>query len=348
MGYGNLAVDRIRRLASLTPTRARNAWKLQRAYAQVRKHGPIDGQALMPAGVMPMSLSIEPTTSCNLRCPECPSGLRSFTRPTGMLTTRNASQWIDDLSPWLAYVNLYFQGEPLLNTGLAQLIEACTRHGIYSSTSTNAHHLTPSRCEELIESGLKRLIVSVDGLTQETYAAYRVGGQLHKVLEGTGTLVETKRRLGRGPHVVWQFLAVGPNEHEVKDLHARATALGVDEVVIKTAQLDDPQDGHPLLTQDPNLRRYDRDPHTGTWVLRNPMKDECWRMWQGAVVTWDGKVVPCCFDKDAKHVMGNLTTQPMAEVWHGKAYDAFRRQIFTGRSDVPMCTNCTEGTEVYA
>ena len=33
----------------------------------------------------PISMAIEPTTSCNLRCPECPSGLRKFTRPIGML-----------------------------------------------------------------------------------------------------------------------------------------------------------------------------------------------------------------------------------------------------------------------
>jgi radical SAM protein with 4Fe4S-binding SPASM domain len=161
-------------------------------------------------------------------------------------------------------------------------------------------------------------------------------------------MVETKRRLGHGPHVVWQFLAVGPNEHELEELHVRAKKLGVDEVVVKTAQLDDPRDGHPLLTKNPRLRRYDRDDRTGVWHLRNPMKDECWRMWQGAVVTWDGKVVPCCFDKDAEHVLGDLTQQSMAEIWHSPAYEAFRRRIFTGRADVPMCTNCSEGTEVYA
>jgi len=348
MGMWATSADRIRRVAGLTPRRAANALKLQRAYRQALRTATDNPKRLMPPGAMPSSLSIEPTTSCNLRCPECPSGLRSFTRPTGMLTTGRASGWIDQLAPWLTYVNLYFQGEPLLNTGLSELIEACTRANIYSSTSTNAHHLTPARCEELVASGLKRLIVSIDGLTQETYASYRVGGRLEKVLEGTATMVETKRRLGHGPHVVWQFLAVGPNEHELEELHVRAKELGVDEVVVKTAQLDDPRDGHPLLTKNPRLRRYDRDDRTGVWHLRNPMKDECWRMWQGAVVTWDGKVVPCCFDKDAEHVLGDLTQQSMAEIWHSPAYEAFRRRIFTGRADVPMCTNCSEGTEVYA
>ena len=297
---------------------------------------------------MPTSLSIEPTTSCNLRCPECPSGLRSFTRPTGMLNVDHACQWIDELAPWLTYVNLYFQGEPLLHPKLDQLMAQCHRHGIYSSTSTNAHHLTEAKCQALIDAGLNRLIVSIDGLTQETYASYRVGGTLSKVMEGTQNMVEAKRQRGRGPHLVWQFLVVGPNEHELPDLLEAASACGVDEVEIKTAQLDDPQDGHPLLTEAAAHRRYDRDPITGQWTLRNALEDACWRMWQGAVLTWDGRVVPCCFDKDAHHVMGKLGDQSMAEIWHNEAYAAFRRTLFADRAGIPMCTNCSEGSHVYA
>ena len=297
---------------------------------------------------MPTSLSIEPTTSCNLRCPECPSGLRSFTRPTGMLNVDDACQWIDELAPWLTYVNLYFQGEPLLHPKLELLMAQCHRHGIYSSTSTNAHHLTEAKCQALIDAGLSRLIVSIDGLTQETYASYRVGGTLSKVMEGTRNMVEAKRQRGRGPHLVWQFLVVGPNEHELPDLLEAASACGVDEVEIKTAQLDDPQDGHPLLTEAAAHRRYDRDPITGQWTLRNALEDACWRMWQGAVITWDGQVVPCCFDKDAHHAMGSLHDMGLNDIWHSERYAQFRSTLFQDRSGISMCTNCSEGSHVYA
>jgi MoaA/NifB/PqqE/SkfB family radical SAM enzyme len=302
----------------------------------------------MPRGARPASLSIEPTTSCNLRCPECPSGLRAFTRPTGMLDASAALSWIDEMAPWLTYVNLYFQGEPLLHPDLEAVVARCQKHGLYSSTSTNAHHLTPARATSLVRSGLSRLIVSIDGLTQETYSAYRVGGQLQKVMEGTRHVVEAKKQHGRGPHLVWQFLVVGPNEHELPDLLEAAKACGVDEVEVKTAQLDDPRDGHPLLTKSPQLRRYDRHPVTGAWTLRNALEDACWRMWQGTVLTWDGKAVPCCFDKDAQHVMGNMQTSTMAEIWHGHAYRSFRSALFADRSGIPMCTNCSEGSHVYA
>jgi len=344
MGRWAKVKDRWARASVLTPRRAANLLQLSASYRRAKR----SGQPQMPINVMPTSLSIEPTTSCNLRCPECPSGLRSFTRPTGMLNVDHACQWIDELAPWLTYVNLYFQGEPLLHPKLDLLMAQCHRHGIYSSTSTNAHHLTEARCQALIDAGLSRLIVSIDGLTQETYASYRVGGRLSKVMEGTRNMVEAKRQRGRGPHLVWQFLVVGPNEHELPDLLTAASECGVDEVEIKTAQLDDPRDGHPLLTESAAHRRYDRDPLTGRWTLRNALEDACWRMWQGAVLTWDGRVVPCCFDKDAHHVMGQLGDQSMAEIWHNAEYDAFRRTLFADRSGIPMCTNCSEGSHVYA
>jgi hypothetical protein len=59
-------------------------------------------------------------------------------------------------------------------------------------------------------------------------------------------------------------------------------------------------------------------------------------------------VVPCCFDKDAHHVVGRVGTEPFQAIWRGEAYAAFRRTLFADRSSIAMCTNCTEGTRVYA
>ena len=121
----------------------------------------------------------------------------------------------------------------------------------------------------------------------------------------------------------------------------------MDEVVIKTAQIDQPEDGHPLLTESPELRRYDRNPN-GEWFLRNPLADECWRMWHGCVMTWDGKVVPCCFDKDAHHTMGSVGETAFGDIWFSPEYEAFRAQIFSNRSALEMCQNCSEGSHAYA
>ncbi len=339
----DLLPDRWNRLAPLNGQRLANAWRLLRDFQQSKRSG-----RAVPMRAMPMSLSVEPTTSCNLRCPECPSGLRSFTRPTGMLQPPMLEALLEELGPWLLYGNLYFQGEPYLHPQMNDLVRTFRRHGIYTSTSTNGHYLKPAQAEAIVESGLNRLIVSIDGATQQTYQQYRVGGQIERVIEGTRNVLAAAR--GRkGPHLVWQVLAVGPNEQEIPELLRLARSLGVRECVIKTAQLDDPRDGHPLLTQRPELRRYDRG-DDGIWRLRNPLADHCWRMWQGCVLTWDGRIVPCCFDKDAHHALGTFAPgeKTFREVWHGAAYAAFRSQIFAQRSAIDMCRNCTEGTQVYA
>src|SRR6187549_2286652 len=72
---------------------------------------------------MPVALSFEPTTSCNLRCPECPSGLRSFTRPTGMLQEKVFETVLDQLAHSLMNLTFYFQGEPYLNPDFLDMVK---------------------------------------------------------------------------------------------------------------------------------------------------------------------------------------------------------------------------------
>ncbi|HQO32788.1 MAG TPA: radical SAM protein, partial [Chitinophagales bacterium] len=117
----------------------------------------------------PFSISFEPTTSCNLRCPECPSGLRSFSRPIGMLEPAFFRKTIDELSGELVYLTFYFQGEPYLNKNFLEMVRYAQSRNIYTATSTNAHYLTDDVSKKTIESGLDRLIISIDGTTQETY-----------------------------------------------------------------------------------------------------------------------------------------------------------------------------------
>ncbi|HRB92898.1 MAG TPA: radical SAM protein, partial [Chitinophagales bacterium] len=179
----------------------------------------------------PFSVSFEPTTSCNLRCPECPSGLRSFSRPIGMLEPSFFRKTIDELSKHLFYLTFYFQGEPYLNKNFLEMVTYAKKKKIYTSTSTNAHYFTDEVAKKTIESGLDRLIISIDGTTQETYQQYRVGGQLSKVIEGAKLIVKWKKELqSTTPFVIFQFLVVNPNEHQIDDLKLLAKDIGVDEV----------------------------------------------------------------------------------------------------------------------
>lgn len=295
---------------------------------------------------LPFSLTIEPTTACNLGCPECPSGLKSFSRPTGKIDLELHRQWLMELKKHVAFINYYFQGEPFLHPNFLNLIRDAKKQGIFSSTSTNAHFIDSQKAIEICESGLGQLIISIDGLTQKTYEQYRVHGRLSKVLEATHFLVEAKKKWG-GPHLVWQFLVVRPNEHEVDELFKLAKEYGIDEVRLKTAQLYDFEKGNPLMPENEKYARYTQG-KDGIYRMKHRLENHCWRMWSGTVITWDGKIVPCCFDKDAQHQLGDLNSQNFKEIWRSTPYQNFRNAVFSGRNQIEICKNCTEGAKVFA
>jgi len=297
---------------------------------------------------MPFSISIEPTTSCNLRCPQCPSGLREFTRPTGMLETSFFEKTISQLYSHLHSLTFYFQGEPYLNPDFLKMVKTASEKKIYTITSTNAHYLNEKNARDTVESKLDKLIISVDGITQEVYEQYRVGGSINKVIEGTKEILKQKRLLkSKSPYVVWQFVVFKPNEHQVEAVKKLGKELGVDEVKIKTAQIYDFEHGNELIPENERYSRY-RKNADGNYIIKNELLNQCWRMWQACVITWDGQIVPCCFDKDAKYKIGQLEKQSFKEIWFSEKYDQFRRTILKGRNQIDICNNCTEGTKVWA
>ncbi len=297
---------------------------------------------------MPYTISVEPTTACNLRCPECPSGLRAFSRPTGNLKEDFFRDTIDELYKDLMYLIFYFQGEPYINPKFLEMVNYAHNKGIYTITSTNGHFLNDENAKKTIESGLDRIIISVDGTTQEVYQQYRKEGSLKNVIAGAKNLVKWKKKLGaKNPHIIFQFLVVKPNEHQIPEIHRLADEVGVDEVKLKTAQVYDYENGNPLIPTIDKYARY-RKTSTGKYVVKNELLNHCWRLWQSCVITWDGMVVPCCFDKDASHRLGDLKKESFRELWQGEAYQNFRSQILLGRDKIEICTNCTEGCKVWA
>lgn len=297
---------------------------------------------------LPMTISIEPTTACNLRCPECPSGLRKFTRPTGNLKTGFFRKVIEELSDTLLYLIFYFQGEPYINPDFLEMVKHASEKGIYTITSTNGHFLDDENAKKTVESGLDRLIISIDGTTQEVYEQYRVGGDLLKVLDGTRKVVHWKKTLGSStPHIVFQFLVVRPNQHQIADIQQLAREIGVDEVKLKTAQVFHPREDHPLIPTIDGYSRY-RKTAEGRYELKNRLLNHCWKLWHSCVITWNGTVVPCCFDKDAAHPLGDLNQNPFKTTWQGEPYQQFRRTLLHGRARIDICRNCTEGCRVWA
>lgn len=296
----------------------------------------------------PMTVSIEPTTACNLRCPECPSGLRSFTRETGNLKKDFFTKTIDELFKDLIYLIFYFQGEPYINPNFLDMVAYANKKGIYTITSTNGHFLNDANAKKTIESGLDRMIISVDGTTQEVYENYRKEGKLENVLEGARNVVKWKKKLNSStPHIIFQFLVVKPNEHQIPEIYKLAEEIGIDEVKLKTAQVYDYENGNDLI---PTIEKYSRyhQKEDGTYRVKNELLNHCWKLWHACVISWDGLVLPCCFDKDAEYRLGDLKNASFQEIWHGESYTEFRTSLLKGRDQIEICTNCTEGCKVWA
>ena len=192
-------------LSKLSPRRLWNASKVYSSFYLSRwTKKPIQWG-------LPFSISIEPTTACNLRCPQCPSGLRAFSRPTRNLRSDFFRQIIDELHKDLLYLSFYFQGEPYINPNFLDMVEYAHQKGIYTASSTNGHFLNDKNAKRTIKSGLDRLIISIDGTTQEVYESYQKKGNLETVLEGTRNIIKWKKALkSKTPILFFSFWLSGP------------------------------------------------------------------------------------------------------------------------------------------
>lgn len=290
----------------------------------------------------PWAASIEPTTSCNLRCTECPTGMHSLTRSKGNLKTEDFRNILDRLSPELLYLTLYFQGEPLLNPHFIEMVSLARSRGVFVATSTNGHFLDSEKSAEIVQSRLNHLIISVDGLDQATYEKYRVNGNLSKVLEGIEILLAARRKANsRFPFIEIQFIVMSHNEHQIPEMKEFANRTGIDRLSFKTAQVYNFNSESSIIPTLSEKSRY-RQNLQGEWVPSKKLRNHCHRIWSSIVVTWDGNVVPCCYDKDAIHKSGNLLEEPISIVWKNQKNNLFRRQVLRDRSMTEICRNCGE------
>lgn len=301
----------------------------------------------------PTFVSVEPAAICQLRCPECPVGCaggRSVeAEKAAFMPMSLYRQVVENIAPTAHTLQLFFQGEPLLCRDLPEMVRLAHELRLYTIISTNGQAMTPQLARDLVEAGLDRIIVSVDGLSEESYAAYRVGGSLQKALSALRYLREAKRATGSRVTIVLQCLRLKSNEHEWRELRRRYRELGADRLEMKTAQFYDYEHGHPLMPTDPRYSRYKPLQTTGQRPSNNfiyrrkrPYHNYCYRLWSGCVITTTGEVLPCCFDKAHQYSFGNIREIPFPWLWHTVEADAFRSQLLRQRTSIPICLNCTE------
>ena len=299
----------------------------------------------------PWHLHIDPTNVCNLQCPLCPTGQGREDRPKGMMSFEHFKQIIDEVGPYLYELDMSNWGEPILNRELYRMIEYAHSYRIYVSFPANLNRISDQHIDALVRSGLDAISLSIDGASQETYSQYRVGGKFDRVMVNLKKLVAKKKELqSETPHLIWSFIMMRHNEHEVEQARQLATEIGVDEFRAIPVQAD--MAALPLMNADERLENVkDWLPTSSDYVrygensqIEGQLNDKgvCPLPWSYATINWDGGLAPCCAVYEKEFDYGNVVEEGFLKVWNNKTYQEARRAVRkNGKTDSStICAKC--------
>ncbi|MEM2174866.1 MAG: radical SAM/SPASM domain-containing protein [Candidatus Micrarchaeia archaeon] len=262
----------------------------------------------------PYWLTIDPSNICNLECVFCPTGQRRNSREKAVMKFEDFKKIIDKLGKYLLLIEFCNWGEPLLNPDLEKMILYTHKYNIKTKLSTNLHiNLSEQRAVELLTCGIDEIIVSLDGVSQQTYEKYRRKGNFELVFNNLKFLVEVKRRLNlKKPHIHWQFLVFKHNEHEIEIAKKMAQDIG-DITIGFTA---------PFCSIDwvSTIEEYNRYIVKDNEVTFKPVEKSCNWLWDGITINANGSVSPCCSVEDEKDDFCNFFNKPFFLVWNNKKY----------------------------
>jgi MoaA/NifB/PqqE/SkfB family radical SAM enzyme len=242
---------------------------------------------------------------------------------------------MDEVGPYLFYLDLFNWGEPFINKDLIPMIEYVRPFKIFSSVSTNFDiKMSEGLAERIVSSGLSRLIVSADGASQESYEKYRVGGNLENVLKNMKAVSAARQRASSPtPQISWRFLVFRHNEHEIDRAKGMAEEMAVDlDLCAPYIAVGDEQ-YRDWVSTIPYFNKYTSDPGTPPQQLKtvSATKDgACDWLWMSAAINSNGSVSPCCGIWEEKHDFGKIGEGGFQGVWNSQVYRAARSFMATG------------------
>lgn len=291
---------------------------------------------------LPPSISVELSSTCNLACPECVTGAGLLQRKNEFISYSLAEKIADELRGHTLSAWLSFQGEPMMHPRFFDIVDLFGK--MNPVISTNGHYLGEEECLRLAASRLRKIIISYDGVSPEAYNIYRRGGNHRVVTEGIRRLSAVIREKGSGLKTELQFLLHRGNEHEATATAELASSLGAGFTIKSMHVLDNERAGEWMPAGNGRSRYIMSE---GEWKPATSPSRGCLRMWTTAVITADGDVVPCCYDKNSGHVMGNLNNQTFRDIWYGRQYTSFRNTVMKSRSLIDICSNCPQGLRIF-
>lgn len=291
---------------------------------------------------MPVNAIIEPTNICDQNCPVCETGAGLLKRKKGSMTLASYKIIIDKLAPFINTALLYYMGEPFLNKEIYDIIAYTKGKSIFTKICTNGQNIDPRR---LLDSGLNELQFQIGGITQGTHSIYRRNSELQSILGNIRSLVEEKKaRIDCGEKVATNIclglIVMKHNEHEIKDFYKLAGELGVmpriESPCVRTIE-----QGNAFLPENQDYWLYDRSSfRSGVLKHKHFRPHLCRWIYYALTITWDGDVIPCCRDIEANYKIGNLLKNDLRDIWNGKCFYDFRKNIKSNRGILPMCLPC--------
>lgn len=218
---------------------------------------------------------------------------------------------------------------------------------IRTISSANLNILSEEQIDGLATCGLDKLIVSCDGASQEVYEIYRVGGEVETVLRNMRKLVAAKKRHNSKIRIVWNYLVMKHNEHEMDMAKALAKDIGVEITfgLMRTSLKED-----ILQTPEANIQRDlewipespEFNPYNISEKTRKKTISFCKRPWQETFINWNGDVFPCgCVVTEKQYSMGNIYEQDFMDIWNGERYVAARKELLGKPNDLEtVCHIC--------
>jgi MoaA/NifB/PqqE/SkfB family radical SAM enzyme/predicted SAM-dependent methyltransferase len=282
----------------------------------------------------PGTFTIETALACNLKCPECAIGGDMInSRDKGYLSFDKFKIIADKIRPYAKYLYLHLWGEPMLNKYIIQMIKYVSEF-TKTNISTNGTFLNERLAEELISSGVSEIIVSIDGVTQEVYEKYRVGGKVEDAFRGLQYLTLFNQKYGNKVSIIPQFIVFKHNQHELEHFRTICNSLGL------TAQFKSPY----IRREDSSFELSDssehhRDYYSDIPSLKNAMS-ACVNPRDVFTINVDGSAIICCHDFNKQTNTGNIFDQSVKEIWDNPVYRTYRWNIIKGDAPEFCVQNC--------
>lgn len=285
---------------------------------------------------IPIVFSIEPSSACNLHCPECLSGTNQISRKNSHFDIELFKKIIHQIHKKTWIINLYFQGEPLLHPNIIEMIRISNKAGLMTVISTNGNLITEKLANDLIDSGLDILIISLDGWNQETYEIYRKGGNFNKLVAGMKFIKEARfEKRTQTSSIIAQCLYTSTSEKHLSKIKQIAHQYGF-SLVLKSIQIYGEIDSNKLLPTSNSRYVLNED----KLFSKAKNKNRCRRLWTHSVITSDGLIVACCNDKFPEHIFGDILVETLENILKSNKRTDFLQNVLINKSSISICRNC--------